>query len=170
MKTLSTITLAVLAASAAHAGHDSETVKLTPNQCFQVNAALAKLDEGIMHVIQHPAQEGKDAPPPDLVMTAYEFPPATRLAIYRDRRALEGVLSDYDKARDAEVRKVWGAAKPNESKDIEQMAKFKADMDEVANVSQPVEITKLHPEDLLKSGNPIPAIVLIQLQPILTDK
>lgn len=162
----------VLAASAA-----AESVKLSINEVFTLanpqNGALTELDAGVTHVIKSPAREDGSAGDPEMrvVTTAYDFTAATRLAIYRNRRALVGVLEDFDKSRIQLVKKIWGDKPPEKvDPDSAQQKEFEAKLTELAAEKVTVEITRLKPEELLRGGNPIPQHVLLRLQPILAEK
>lgn len=146
----------------------AEPLKLTIDQCFALNQALSKLDAGVTHVIPAAAKEGEEPGRPEIVHTAYDFTAATRLAIYRDQRALQAELDGLDKARASLVRKIWGERQPNEANDKDEMVRFRAEMNVVAAATVTVEITRLKPEDLLRAGNPIPTQVLLGLTPLLT--
>ena len=153
----------------------AESIKLTVNEVFSLanpqNGALTQLDAGVTHVIKAPALEDGTEPEPKIVTTAYDFTAATRLAIYRNRRALVGVLEDFDKSRIALVKRIWGEKPPEKVEpDSPQQKEFEAKLTELANEKVAVEITRLKPEDLLRGGNPIPQHVLLRLQPILTEK
>ena len=149
----------------------AETVRLTLNQVFTLDQVLAQLDAGVTHVVKGPAAaDGADPVPEKIVTTAYDFSPGTRLAIYRDRRELQAQLTDFEKARAAIVKKIWGDKQPDEKNDLAQMARFKVELADQAAVEVKVEITRLKAEDLYRNGNPIPSSVMLGLQPILADK
>lgn len=153
----------------------AETLKLTINDVFRIDLALSQLDAGVTTLIKPPApKEGEEPGQPREVRTAYDFSAATRLAIYRNKRALGAELEDFRKGQQGIIKKIWGDKSPDLEHErtaaTEEWKRYEPEINKLAAASVSVDVTILKVKDLIYTGNPLPYELLKALEPLAADK